>query len=67
MKGGKTMTENPTPKYNIGDRVEVPHRKLEGEIFDREYSDANGSWIYFITLEKGRIQTAAYQEKSLKQ
>lgn len=61
------MTENPTPKYGIGDRVEIPHRKLVGEIFDREYSDDNESWIYFINLDTERMNTVVYQEKSLNQ
>lgn len=56
--------ENPTPKYDIGDKVVIPSRNIDGEIFQRYYSEENNAWIYDISM-KNRV--CSYQEKNLSQ
>lgn len=58
---------NPTPKYNVGDLVEVSHKKTEGEIVSRSYSEENNSWIYQIYRADGDRQIGVYQEKNISQ
>lgn len=54
-----------TPEYDIGDRVEIAGRKIEGEISSRWYDEANESWIYRVYDSDRNI--GVYQEKHLKQ
>lgn len=56
---------NPTPEYQIGDSVTVPARRMTGEIFHREYSESNESWLYSIRLDNGEMDVAIYQEKNI--
>lgn len=56
--------ENPTPKYDIGDKVVIPSRNIDGEIFQRYYSEENNAWIYDISMEN---RVCSYQEKNLSQ
>jgi hypothetical protein len=57
---------NTTPRYNPGDRVQIPHRNNEGEIVERWYSDTNESWVYRVAMG-GPVQMGIYQEKNLTQ
>lgn len=58
---------SPTPKYNIGDRVEIPHRNTHGEVSERWWSDDNNSWIYRVYRADGDRRVKIYQEKNLSQ
>jgi len=58
---------NATPKYNKGDRVEVPHRQVNGEIIERWFNQANDSWIYRVIMHSEDVGTGIYQEKNLEQ
>lgn len=59
--------DSPTPKYDIGDKVQIPHKKTEAVIDARWYSEQNGSWIYRVYRVKGDRRIKAYQEKNLSQ
>jgi hypothetical protein len=58
---------NPTPKYNKGDRVEVPHRNTEGEIAEQWYNEPNNSWVYRVMMHEDDLSHGIYQEKNLEQ
>lgn len=62
--GTRTMN-NPTPEYNTGDRIEIPHRRIEGEIIYRSYNESNEAWIYRVLDERDNV--GLYQEKNLEQ
>lgn len=56
-----------TPKYNNGDRVEIPHLNSEGEILERWWSEGNDSWIYRVYRVGSDRNIKVYQEKNLNQ
>lgn len=57
----------PTPEFNKGDRVEIPHRKTEGEVVDRFWNESAETWIYRIYRAGGDRSVKIYQEKHLEQ
>lgn len=59
-------TNRPTPKYNLGDRVEVPARKAEGTVDYRWHNDEHG-WLYQVYRAGGDKQIGIYRERELKQ
>jgi hypothetical protein len=56
----------PTPEYDIGDRVGIPHINTYGEVSERWWSDNNKSWIYRV-YRSGDGGVKIYQEKNLNQ
>jgi len=59
-------TSRATPKYNLGDRVEVPARKSEGTVDHRWYSEEQG-WLYQVYRAGGDRQIGIYRERDLTQ
>lgn len=55
---------NPTPEYEKGDRVELEHKKAEGIVVNRWWSEGNESWVYTVKRD-GEVNI--YQERHLNQ